>query len=86
MQTCSESEDKAAREVAAMQFAGGSSIESIAEHWERDAEWVAKAIREALLKTIPQRDGGLKLPRAALRAREAQEERVTRETYTTFNW
>jgi hypothetical protein len=39
----------------------------------RAAEWVEQAIREALLATIPQRDGGLKVPRGAVRAERSEE-------------
>jgi hypothetical protein len=66
-------DDKAAREVVAMQFAAGSSIAGLAEDWEREPEWVEQAIREALLATIPQRDGGLKVPRGAVRAERSEE-------------
>lgn len=60
-------DDEAAGEVVAMQFAGGMSIARLAEEWERDAAWVEAAIRRALLATIPQRDGGLKVSRAEAR-------------------
>jgi hypothetical protein len=56
-----------AREVAAMQFAGGMSIARLAEDWERDAAWVEESIRMALLDSIPRRSGGRKLPRTELR-------------------
>lgn len=65
--------DKAARAVVAMQFAGGMSIARLAQDWERSLEWVEQAIREALLATIPQRDGGLKVPRGAVRAERSEE-------------
>ena len=51
-----------------MQFAGGMSIEDVAGHWDRDAEWVEAAVRRELLKFIPRRDGGLKASRAQMRA------------------
>lgn len=60
--------DDAAREVVAMQFAGGRSIAALAEDWERDAAWVEDAVRQALLEKIPKAAGGLKAPRAADRA------------------
>ena len=66
-------DDAAAREVVAMQFAGGMSIARLVEDWERDASWVEAAIRAALLKTIPVRDGGSKTPRAEARAERAEE-------------
>lgn len=50
-----------------MQFAGGMSIARVAEMWERDVEWVEEAIRQALLKSIPKRDGGTKISRADAR-------------------
>jgi hypothetical protein len=65
--------DDAAREVVAMQFAGGMSIAQLAEDWERDTAWVEDAIRRALLETIPQRDGGLKVPRTEARASRTEE-------------
>lgn len=60
-------DEAAAREVAAMQFAGGMPIERVAEEWERDAAWVEESIRRALLESIPRRAGGLKLTRVELR-------------------
>lgn len=72
-------DDQAAREVAAMQFAGGMSIDQVAEAWERDAEWVEDAIRQAMLKSIPRRDGGLKAPRTETRAENAEEMVAARE-------
>jgi len=54
-----------------MQFAGGRSIARLAEVWERDQSWVEDAIRQALLREIPQRDGGLKAPRRQGRAQRA---------------
>jgi hypothetical protein len=69
----SDDSDAAAREVVAMQFAGGMSIARLAEAWERDAGWVEESIRRALLETIPQRDGGLKVPRAEARAERSEE-------------
>jgi len=86
MRVCSVEEDKAAREVAAMQFAGGESIEWIAAHWERDAAWVAQSIREALLVHIPQRDGGLKLRRTVSRAERSGELQAAKELQQALNW
>jgi len=60
--------DDRARAVVAMQFAGGMSIARLAEAWDRDAAWVEEAIRHALLETIPQRNGGLKISRTEARA------------------
>ena len=62
-----------------MQFAGGRSIAHLAEEWERSQEWVEQAIRAALLKTIPERDGGLKPPRAEMRAERSEEFELVRE-------
>lgn len=61
-------DEDAAREVVAMQFAGGQPIARLAEEWERDAAWVEESIRRALLASIPKRDGGMKPPRAEVRA------------------
>ena len=60
--------DQAVREVAAMQFAGGMSIAQVAVLWERDADWVEVAVRQALLASIPVRDGGTKVSRVEARA------------------
>ena len=68
-------DDQAAREVVAMQFAGGLSIARLAEDWERDPEWVEEAIRRALLETIPERNGGLKVSQWA-----RERERLKRES------
>ena len=69
-------DELAAAELAAMQFAGGRSIGSLAEEWDRSPAWVEEAIRRALLKSIPVRDGGEKPLRAVERAerREAAQE------------
>jgi uncharacterized protein YbbK (DUF523 family) len=72
-------DDQAAREVVAMQFAGGRSIAQLAEEWERDQAWVEEAIRQALLEEIPERDGGLKVPRGRMRAERAEESEATRK-------
>lgn len=72
-------DDQAAREVAAMQFAGGMSIERLAEEWERDRAWVEESIRLALLEFIPKRDGGLKVPRTEARAERSGELGAVRE-------
>lgn len=77
-------DDEAAREVVAMQFAGGMSIARVAEDWERDAAWVEAAIRAALLKSIPIRDGGLKPPRAEARAERAEEIEAIRGAQETL--
>jgi hypothetical protein len=69
-------DDQAAREVVAMQFAGGMSIARLAESWERDAAWVEEAIRHALLENIPKRDGGLKPSRSEIRAERGEEDAV----------
>ena len=50
-----------------MQFAGGMPIARVAALWEKDAEWVESAIRQALLESIPVKDGGTKPPRAEAR-------------------
>jgi len=63
-----------------MQFAGGMSIARLTEAWERDAAWVEAAIRQALLASIPQRDGGLKPPRAEVRAARNEEAEGLRGT------
>jgi hypothetical protein len=78
--------DDAAREVAAMQFAGGMSIARVAEEWERDAAWVESAIRQALLCSIPIRDGGLKVSRKDVRAEHGEEERAAREAQGSLEW
>jgi hypothetical protein len=65
--------DDIAREVAAMQFAGGMSIARVAEQWEQGPEWVEESIRRALLQTIPKRSGGLKPSRTELRAERSDE-------------
>ena len=72
-----EFDDNATGEVAAMQFAGGLSIERVAALWERDTDWVEAAIRRALLESIPRRDGGTKLSRSE--ARQAQKLEITAE-------
>lgn len=69
-----------------MQFAGGMSIARIAEQWERDAEWVEAAIRQALRVYIPRRDGGLKAPRAEVRALNAGETVAARERQQKLEW
>ena len=51
-----------------MQFGGGMSIAQVGALWERDADWVEDAVRQALLKSIPVRDGGTKVSRAEARA------------------
>jgi hypothetical protein len=66
-------QDNAAAEVAAMQFAGGMSITRVAELWEKDSLWVEGAIRQALLASIPRRDGGTKVSRTDVRAERRAE-------------
>lgn len=66
--------DNAAREVVAMQFAGGRAIARLAEEWDRDSAWVEESIRHALLEHIPRRDGGLKAPRMEVRSMRQQEQ------------
>ena len=61
-------EDGLAGEVAAMQFAGGMTVDDVAILLERDPEWLLEAIRQALLRMIPVRDGGTKRTRAELQA------------------
>ncbi len=63
-----------AREVVAMQFAGGMSIARLAEEWERDAMWVEESVRLALLESIPKRDGGMKISRVEARAARVEPE------------
>jgi uncharacterized protein YbbK (DUF523 family) len=72
-------DDQAVREVVAMQFAGGMSIARLAEEWERDQAWVEEAIRQALLEEIPERYGGLKVPRRTVRAERTGELQELRE-------
>lgn len=66
-------DERAAGEVIAMQFAAGMSIARLAEEWEREPGFIEGVIRVALLKTIPERDGGLKPPRAEVRAERTEE-------------
>lgn len=77
-------EDQAAREVVAMQFAGGISIARLAEDWERDTGWVEEAIRQALLVSIPKRDGGLKASRTEVRSERRQENEAVRGSQETL--
>ena len=79
-------DDEAAGEVAAMQFAGGRTIAQVAAQWEREPGWVEAAIRRALLATVPQRDGGLKAPRAEERAQAAQKSEAWRESQGRLEW
>lgn len=74
-----ELDDSAAMEVAVMQFAGGMTMARVAEEWEHDAAWVEEAVRRALLRTIPQREGGLKPPRAEARAERSGELTAVKE-------
>ncbi len=78
--------DCAAREVVAMQFAGGRTIAHLATEWERSAEWVEDAIRMALLESIPKRDGGMKLSRSEARAQRSEDLQGIREAQTTLRW
>lgn len=73
-------------QVVAMQFAGGMSIARLVEEWERDASWVEEAIRRALLEAIPQRDGGLKVPRSEARAERNREIEATRDAQGALQW
>jgi hypothetical protein len=66
-------DDAAAREVVAMQFAGGWSIARLAEEWARSPEWVEESIRRALLAHIPRRDGGLKVSRTEVRLQRSED-------------
>jgi hypothetical protein len=80
-------DEQAAREVVAMQFAGGMSIARLAEDWERDRAWVEEAIRLALLETIPKRNGGLKAPRVEMRRAAREEEmEAAREVQQKLKW
>lgn len=79
-------QDETAGEVAAMQFAGGMSIESVAAEWDREAEWVEAAIRVELLKFIPRRDGGLKPSRTEMRAERSEERAVVRQVQGKLEW
>jgi hypothetical protein len=82
--------DDSAREVAAMQFAGGRLIAEIAAEWERDVAWVEEAIRHALLEMIPRCEGGLKIAREEARARrraaEDDEANALREAQGELKW
>lgn len=69
-----------------MQFAGGKSVAELAVAWERDGEWVEAAIRQAMLRTIPERDGGLKAPRAEGRAESAAELETLRGKQSKLFW
>lgn len=82
----SSKDDRAAREVAAMQFAGGMSVARVAEMWERDGGWVEAAVREALLGFIPQRDGGLKAPREQEREMRSVEAFQARAMQGELSW
>lgn len=79
-------QDEAAGEVAAMQFAGGMSIDDVAAEWDRDAEWVEAAVRRELLKLIPRRDGGLKASRSETRAERSEELAEVREAQGKLGW
>ncbi len=79
-------DDRAAREVVAMQFAGGLSIAQLEERWERDRAWVEESIRQALLVHIPEKDGGLKAPRALERAERREELEQLRSAQATIEW
>jgi hypothetical protein len=71
--------EHATNEVIAAQFAAGRSIARLAEEWERDPNWIEGVIRVALLRTIPERDGGLKPARAEQQAERSEElERIRR--------
>lgn len=77
---------EAAREVAAMQFAGGLSVACIAEQWDQDTDWVEEAIRRVLLASIPRRDGGLKASRAEIHAERRGELAAARGAQGELEW
>jgi len=79
-------QDDAAREVAAMQFAGGKSIADVAEAWERTADWVEESVRRALLAVIPRRDGGLKASRTEMRAERRAEQAAVEDRQVELKW
>jgi hypothetical protein len=79
-------QDEAAREVVAMQFAGGKTVAQLAEEWERTAEWVEDAIRAALLESIPVRDGGMKVSRSEARAQRSEELQGIRGAQAKLEW
>ena len=69
-----------------MQFAGGMSIARLAEEWERDRGWVEEAIRQALLRSIPRREGGLKVSRAEASAQRSEELEAVRNAQGKLEW
>jgi hypothetical protein len=81
-----DEQDDAAREVVAMQFAGGKTVAQLAEEWERCADWVEESIRRSLLEMIPRRDGGMKLSRSEARAQRSEELQGVREKQTALEW
>lgn len=78
--------DDAAGEVAAMQFAGGMTIAEVAAQWDREPRWVEQAIRNALLASIPRRDGGLKAPRVEQRAGRSDEAQAALAAQGVLPW
>lgn len=81
-----QNQDEAAAEVAAMQFAGGMSIEHVASLWDQDTGWVEAAVRRELLKLIPKRDGGLKASRTESRASRMSEARPAGPEQGALRW
>ena len=79
-------DDQAAREVVAMQFAGGLSIARLAEDWERDQAWIEDAIRRALLETIPERNGGLKVSRWKAQTERSEELEAVRDAQSSLEF
>jgi hypothetical protein len=69
-----------------MQFAGGLTIDEVAAQWERDAAWVEDAIRRTLLESIPQRAGGLRIPRSAVRAERSDEKHAAAGLQGMLGW
>ncbi len=73
-----QGDDEPLCELAAMQFAGGMTIEQLARLWERDGDWVEKAIRRTLLAQIPRWAGGMKAARSVTRADRSGESELVR--------
>lgn len=69
-----------------MQFAGGLSVKAVAEIWDRDVAWVEDAIRNAVLRRIPKRDGGMMPARATARAERSDEAAVLRAMQPELKW
>lgn len=79
-----EDAERLMAEAAAMQFAGGWSLERVAREWERDVGWAEDAVRRALLATIPERVGGLRPSRAELAAERGETRRRLEELQGTL--